>query len=27
SLMGVRMLDHVIVAARSYYSFSDAGAL
>jgi len=27
SLMGVRMLDHVIVAAQSYYSFSDAGAL
>jgi len=27
SLMGVRMLDHVIVAGRSYYSFSDAGAL
>jgi len=27
SLMGVRMLDHVIVATRSYYSFSDAGAL
>jgi len=27
SLMGVRLLDHVIVAARSYYSFSDAGAL
>ncbi len=26
-LMGVRMLDHVIVAAKSYYSFSDAGAL
>jgi DNA repair protein RadC len=27
SIMGVRMLDHVIVAAQSYYSFSDAGAL
>lgn len=27
SLMGVRMLDHVILASRSYYSFSDAGAL
>lgn len=27
SLMGVRMLDHVIVAPRAYYSFSDAGAL
>ena len=27
SLMGVRMLDHVIVAGHSYYSFSDAGAL
>jgi len=27
SLLGVRLLDHVIVAARSYYSFSDAGAL
>ncbi|MGD8353075.1 MAG: JAB domain-containing protein [Pseudomonadota bacterium] len=26
-LMGVRMLDHVIVAANSYYSFSDAGAM
>jgi len=27
SLMGVRMLDHIIVTAHSYYSFSDAGAL
>jgi DNA repair protein RadC len=27
SLMGVRMLDHVIVTGHSYYSFSDAGAL
>lgn len=27
SLMGVRMLDHVIIAAQSYYSFSDAGTL
>lgn len=27
TLMGVRMLDHVIIAAHSYYSFSDAGAL
>jgi len=27
SLMGVRMLDHVIVGIRSYYSFSDAGVL
>lgn len=27
ALMGVRMLDHVIVAGQSYYSFSDAGAL
>jgi DNA repair protein RadC len=26
-LMGVRMLDHVIVTAQSYYSFSDAGVL
>jgi len=27
SLLGVKMLDHVIVGPRSYYSFSDAGAL
>lgn len=27
TLMGVRMLDHVIMAGHSYYSFSDAGAL
>jgi DNA repair protein RadC len=27
SLMGVRMLDHIILAPHSYYSFSDAGAL
>jgi DNA repair protein RadC len=27
SLMGIRMLDHVIIAGHSYYSFSDAGAL
>lgn len=27
SLMGVRMLDHIIIAPDSYYSFSDAGAL
>ena len=27
ALMGIRMLDHVIVAGQSYYSFSDAGAL
>ncbi len=27
SLLGVRMLDHVILASQSYYSFSDAGAL
>jgi DNA repair protein RadC len=27
SLMGVRLLDHMIVAPHSYYSFSDAGAL
>jgi DNA repair protein RadC len=25
--MGVRMLDHIILAPHSYYSFSDAGAL
>lgn len=27
SLMGVRMLDHIIIAPNSYYSFSDAGGL
>jgi DNA repair protein RadC len=27
SIMGVRMLDHIIITARSYYSFSDAGGL
>ncbi len=27
SLMGVRLLDHIIVAGPSYYSFSDAGVL
>ena len=27
TIMGIRMLDHVIVGANSYYSFSDAGAL
>lgn len=27
SLMGIRMLDHIIIAPRSFYSFSDAGAL
>lgn len=27
ALMGVRMLDHVIIARQAYYSFSDAGAL
>jgi len=27
SLIGVRMLDHIIIAPNSYYSFSDAGAL
>jgi DNA repair protein RadC len=27
SLMGVRMLDHIIIASNSYYSFSDAGGL
>ncbi|UCF89312.1 MAG: DNA repair protein RadC [bacterium] len=27
SLLGVRMLDHIIVASQSYYSFSDAGSL
>ena len=27
SLMGVRMLDHIIVSSQSYYSFSDAGSL
>jgi DNA repair protein RadC len=27
TLLGVRMLDHVILTVSSYYSFSDAGAL
>jgi DNA repair protein RadC len=27
SLLGIRMLDHIIIAPGSYYSFSDAGAL
>jgi len=27
SLMGVRFLDHIIIAPGSYYSFSDAGGL
>ena len=27
TLMGVRMLDHVIIAGQAYYSFSDGGAL
>jgi DNA repair protein RadC len=27
SLMGIRLLDHIIITIRSYYSFSDAGGL
>ena len=27
TLMGIRLLDHVIVSHSAYYSFSDAGAL
>jgi len=27
SLMGIRMLDHIIITSRSFYSFSDAGDL
>jgi len=27
SLMGIRFLDHIIIAPDSYYSFSDAGGL
>lgn len=27
SLMGIRMLDHIIITSRSFYSFSDAGGL
>ena len=27
NLMGVRVLDHIIIAAHSYYSFSDVDAL
>lgn len=27
SLMGIRMLDHIIITPRSFYSFSDAGGL
>lgn len=27
SLMGVRLLDHIIITPRSFYSFSDAGGL
>jgi DNA repair protein RadC len=27
SIMGIRMLDHIIITPRSFYSFSDAGDL
>jgi DNA repair protein RadC len=27
ALMGIRLLDHVILAADSYYSFSDGGEI
>ena len=26
-LMGIRLLDHIVIAQHSYYSFSDSGAL